>query len=165
MLWTSWILWTLAGNPGGQPVPYQIIEAGTRSPVRTPVAALFRDADAWIMGYSYLHAQQIPAPEVPSLSFEEQQVILLSIGERPTSGYTVSIDQVLLKDDTLRIWAHESCPSEGAMVLQVLTQPYVLFSVPIRKAVPVLVHLKACDGSEHLLKAKEATRWIEDLQR
>jgi len=165
MLWTLWMLWTLAGNPGGHPVSYQIIESGSRSPIRAPVAVAFQNADEWKMGYSYLHVQQIPTPEAPQISFDQQQVLLLGLGERPTSGYTVAVDQILRVGDTLQVWAHESCPSEDAMVLQVLTQPYILFSIPVTDAVPIRIRLKRCDGSETVLTVKEATRWMEELQR
>ncbi len=52
-------------------------------------------------------------------------VILIFAGEKPTGGYDFNVEDVEIRDDTLRIVVEEIEPREGDHVIQVLTYPMI----------------------------------------
>lgn len=61
---------------------------------------------------------------------KERTFLAVSIGERPTGGYSVNVKRIAKGNDTLYVDAIEEQPPQGAVVTQVLTYPYTVVSVP-----------------------------------
>lgn len=72
----------------------------------------------------------------PQVDFNTQMVIGIFLGNRPTSGYSVKITNVSMDLDgkIITVQAVENVPPPGTMVVQVITNPYHLISIPKRDA-------------------------------
>jgi len=81
-----------------------------------------------------LHADRSTTPELPAIDFENQVVVAVVLGERPTGGYEVEIDQVMANEDgAMRVEYTETVPGETCGVTQALTSPYILVTVNVEE--------------------------------
>ena len=110
---------------------WSVIATGQQSAVRVPaVGAITNDralADVW----GALFANRSPVPPIPAVDFAHETVILLLLGERRTGGYAVHIAEVIEYDRMveIRVWVEKPAPDD--MVIQVLTAPYTIATIPI----------------------------------
>ncbi|PSQ82850.1 MAG: hypothetical protein BRD30_13575 [Bacteroidetes bacterium QH_2_63_10] len=95
-----------------------------RTPLRIGV-------DAYASFWKRLHADQSSVPDRPEVDFEDTVVVAIVLGQRPTGGHSVEIDEVRATDDggEMRVTFTETVPGDGCLVTQALTSPYVLATV------------------------------------
>lgn len=55
--------------------------------------------------------------------------LIVTLGERPTAGYTVHIQKVEQQGNALHVYVKEKPPAKGAMVIQVISYPYTVVSI------------------------------------
>ncbi|MFE8072201.1 protease complex subunit PrcB family protein [Marinobacteraceae bacterium S3BR75-40.1] len=55
--------------------------------------------------------------------------LVVSLGQRPTAGYNLTLESAAAEDDILAISVRVNEPGENAMVAQVMTQPCLILSV------------------------------------
>lgn len=60
---------------------------------------------------------------------DERTYIIVSLGKRPTGGYSVNVSKVEQRGDTLHVYAEEKTPATGSMVIQVISYPMTVISV------------------------------------
>lgn len=61
---------------------------------------------------------------------DKNMYVLISGGERPTGGYRVEVDKVVMETpDRAYVSAYVAAPGKGSMVTQVITYPYVLIQI------------------------------------
>jgi hypothetical protein len=64
---------------------------------------------------------------IPNVNFDREQLVAINIGERPTSGYMVSVTSVVqLSNQDVVISYVEKRPSINARVTNVKSSPYVI---------------------------------------
>jgi len=66
----------------------------------------------------------------PSVDFERDGVVAVFMGERPTGGHGIQVEQVALRDDELLVEVLLQSPGPECLTTQALTQPYQIVSVP-----------------------------------
>jgi hypothetical protein len=94
--------------------------------------------EATLSSYSNVPVEQI--------DFSENQVILLSMGEKPTGGYTIRVDSVEEINGTLKLIATETHPGSNCMVTQALTAPYLFVKVlSVERIETVVVRTEVVD--------------------
>ncbi|HZX96570.1 MAG TPA: protease complex subunit PrcB family protein [Myxococcales bacterium] len=82
----------------------------------------------WEIEWPHLSGELTPAPEV---DFAHFMVLVAALGERPTSGYQVTIDDVrTIRNDRLAARILETVPGKGCGLLQVATTPAQAITVP-----------------------------------
>ncbi|PTX58301.1 protease stability complex PrcB-like protein [Melghirimyces profundicolus] len=59
----------------------------------------------------------------------DRTYLILSLGQRPTGGYSIRVNEVVKKGDTIRVVAEEVPPAKGSFTTQALTKPTVVISV------------------------------------
>jgi hypothetical protein len=64
------------------------------------------------------------------IRFDRQSVILLAVGEKPTSGYWGRIRGVQKQGSEIYVQGVVNRPGEGELTMQVLTYPYAAVVVP-----------------------------------
>jgi hypothetical protein len=64
------------------------------------------------------------------VDFAREMVLAFFLGEKPTSGYTATITEVLQLQDKLRVKVAVETPPPGSFLLQVLTQPFHIVRLP-----------------------------------
>jgi len=70
------------------------------------------------------------ASTTPTINFENFQVVAIFAGEKPTGGYSIEIISVQKISDKLIIQYKERAPSPNLMVIQILTQPFHIMTIP-----------------------------------
>jgi len=74
------------------------------------------------------------------------------MGERRTTGYNITIENIWVKDSVIHVEILKSTPAEGWAVAQVLTHPHVFASME-RSEMDVVFEATEDDGSQidHIL--------------
>ncbi|MEU4420311.1 protease complex subunit PrcB family protein [Actinoplanes sp. NPDC024001] len=97
-----------------------------------PGLFLLRTEDEWAGRWRQLTAGQQPAPDLPPVDWTTEVVLGLVLGFRPTTGYTVTIEQVVARYDVLEAQATEVRP--GGFTGQAVTVPVHVVAVPAADA-------------------------------
>jgi hypothetical protein len=110
-------------------VSMEKVAAGERGGIAAARQVVVRSEAEWQQLWSELGSRQA----IPKVDFEARMVVGVFLGTRPTSGFSVQIVEVRDESGVLSIRYAERGPSPGAMVLQALTAPFYLASVPARR--------------------------------
>jgi PrcB C-terminal len=87
-----------------------------------------RDAQTWDLTWPKLSGDRSVAPRI---DFNNSMVLVAALGERPTSGYFVSIEDVrVVAGPSLAAVVKEFVPGPGCGKLQVTTTPAIAVVVP-----------------------------------
>ncbi len=70
-----------------------------------------------------------PRPRPPRLDFSRREVILIAVGPRSSTGYSLHVVRVT-QSGNLDILVRERTPSLGETVTPAITYPYLLLTVP-----------------------------------
>lgn len=71
---------------------------------------------------------QINVPELPKIDFKKQSVVAIFMGQQRTGGYSVSITDVNVTENTAEISVIKTTPT--GMVTMALTAPYCIAIIP-----------------------------------
>ena len=71
-------------------------------------------------------------PLATAVDWSTEMVLLVALGDRPTSGYAVQIEHVRAGDGLIEIHACEREPGPACVVLEVETDPFQTVVVPTR---------------------------------
>ena len=120
-----------------EPMPVQVVYRGSRCPATQPGIRVIRDAASWAewqrqRQQMFFSVSNEPEAAAADLDFGQISVIVISMGQKPTPGYTVDVPEgsVRLQGTSLTISAIWQQPPEGAILPQVLTSPCVAITVP-----------------------------------
>ncbi len=85
--------------------------------------------------YLYQSAADLPADVATihalGVDFETEDLIVVALGEQPTAGFGVTIQQAALEGDALVVYGRSfSAPDGDSVVPQVLTYPYAYAVIP-----------------------------------
>jgi hypothetical protein len=133
-LWLAVLLGLWGCLPSAQQslpqVPFTTVEQGTDSGMTDPMWGTVRDAETWARLWDRHTLDQVPPPEPPPIDFDQHMVFMYIAGERPTSGYTVEVTEVLGGDGLWTARVVERRPARGSFVAQVITHPYHIIRLP-----------------------------------
>ena len=108
------------------PYPYQVLAEGDFSGVRSPMEEIIDNNVEW-QQFWRLHMSRTSSPEpVPQVDFASFVVVALFAGDKPSSGYSITIVAVTEKDSDVRI-DYRIEGSGGP--LQILTQPFAILKL------------------------------------
>ena len=132
------LLLVACGSGLNQPPASQVSEAmrvlyrGIQCPATQAGIQIIRDADAWSEWQSQrqkmsFSAEKDTANAAPDLNFGQISVIVISMGQRTTAGYSVDVadGSVTLNGTTLTVNTVWQEPLAGAILPQVVTSPCV----------------------------------------
>ena len=126
------------GEDAAMSSPFETIERGFHSGLREARAEAIRGAASWAALWR-AHVGPSPAGEeksAPFVDFTQEMVLAFFLGEQRTSGYEATIARITQEEARLLVSVEVTSPPPGAMLLQVLTQPYHLVRTP-RSDLPV----------------------------
>jgi len=106
-----------------QPIPILAQHHGDDPALRDPLVRLIqtrRQLEAF-------HADQLEAIDV---NFNVHSLLLIAIGERPTSGWWSRVDHVQQIGNHLYFQGVANAPGPGQMVTQILTYPWTAIVIP-----------------------------------
>ena len=120
-------------------VAYTTVDQGRYSGVRESLQVVIRGEQEWAALWSRHASGRRPAPSPPLIDFSAEMVVGLFLGQKSTGGYSVEITRAEVDGSNLRFYYRESKPPPGAIVPQVLSQPYHLVRLSKSEGVPVFV--------------------------
>lgn len=125
------------------------MRSGTFSGIQEGDERVIRDADEFDTLWSELHAHVTNPPSTPDVNFEEEVVFAIMLGQRPTAGYGIEIDDVLYNpdDDVIEVFYAELEPREAAAT--VITSPFLIASVEAPNLDAEFEFNKADETREH----------------
>ena len=104
--------------------------AESRSGLASARREVVRDAASWARLWAEIHDERSPAPPLPAVDFAREMLVVAALGTRPSGGYSVAVQKVVVHGDTLDVSVLESCPARDAMVTMALTQPVHVVRLP-----------------------------------
>jgi hypothetical protein len=115
-------------------IEFTTLASGTRSGLREPLTRVVR---TWF-GFSELWKQHAAGTDLvpPGIDFTTEMVVVVALGERPSTGFSVSIERIVSDAGFLRVEARErelAGPAGAAM-----TQPFAMVRLA-RSTAPVQV--------------------------
>ena len=96
-----------------------------------------RDSASWAALWPRIVGTHSPRPRPPAVNFNEEMLLVASMGRRATGGYVIAIDSVEAVRDTLRIVVREQSPGPRCGTTAALSAPVALARVQ-RTALPVV---------------------------
>ncbi|MFH1513827.1 MAG: protease complex subunit PrcB family protein [bacterium] len=110
-------------------LPQEVIDEGPMG-FANPTEIIVRDHNTWANIWRELHPNQTPPP----INFELHQAVVVGLGERISSGFSVHIDCVKRVNDSGGIGTHvqytEEIPAPECPVENVVTTPYQIVITP-----------------------------------
>ncbi len=88
-----------------------------------PVRKVITDEETWAAAWDRIHAHVSPSPPAPSVDFGSSVIVLVAMGVRPTTGYSVTIQEVRRHEDRLLVTVTERSPGPRCRTGQALTAP------------------------------------------
>lgn len=119
-----------------EPVAFELLSRGglgVAQPARPdPQAVAYRlihDAATWREFWT-----QSSADSLPGVDFETEAVLCVYQGKKATGGYEISVHDLRLTGETLRVTLELREPNPGDMLIQVETDPYAIYKVQLPQA-------------------------------
>lgn len=103
---------------------------GDFSGVRSKRLLVVRDVNEFTELWSDHVAGISPPQSQPTVGFGTDMLIAAFAGERPTGGYSITIEDVRENSDFIVIEIETETPGDNCAVTQAVTQPYHIVVVP-----------------------------------
>jgi PrcB C-terminal len=116
-----------AAPSGAEVVEFKVIEKGTQSLISRDTELFFTDAVKFERWYeSHNHDRKAPA-----INFNQEMAVVVVL-PRNTGGFTVNLDRIVTAPDQITVVYTETRPTQNMAVIQALTQPYFIATLPKR---------------------------------
>lgn len=76
-----------------------------------------------------LPGRNLSLEALKTIEFEREHIVLASIGQKPTGGYSVTLDSSEIRGGTLELRVRVAEPAPGTIVTQALTTPCAVIAV------------------------------------
>ncbi|MFC4076921.1 protease complex subunit PrcB family protein [Salinithrix halophila] len=83
-----------------------------------------------------------------SISQKDRTYLIIGLGERPTGGYRVDVENIIKRGEEIHVYAKEIAPTPGTMVTQAITHPVQVVSIPRTDESRVHFHVKSRSSSK-----------------
>ncbi len=108
-----------------------VVYRGNYCPETQPAIRLIELAEVWNDWYKTTESN---ANTTGNVDFASHSVIVISMGEKPSAGYSLDLSQadesVVIRGNSLNIKSIWRQPAEDDVVAQVITSPCIAISVP-----------------------------------
>lgn len=118
---TSFILRSKASET--QNVEFEVFAQGDISGYFEETYLVVKTEAEWANVWKKHTAPSVPSSSPPEIDFSRNMVICAFMGERPTAGYNISIEEIWI-DGKMHIEIVKRSPQKDGVVAQVLTYPY-----------------------------------------
>lgn len=132
-----------AGQPSAPRETVPVIRLSDRASAFTDYSGLVdsasftvRDSEQWIRAWTAIHRPFIPPPPAPAVDFAREMVVVAALGNRPTEGYDIVVENAAEDSTGIEVGLRVSSPAPGCPVSAAMTQPVDLARIPAsRRAV------------------------------
>ncbi|HEY9838969.1 MAG: protease complex subunit PrcB family protein [Candidatus Sericytochromatia bacterium] len=114
-------------------LPMHTLSQISNSRILTPRYVVAQDAES----FRQLWIEHVgSADNLPAVDFSREMVVAAFMGEQPSGGYALTIQEVAEEAGHLKVRVLKSRPSPEQMVIQMLTAPAHLLAIP-RRDLPI----------------------------
>jgi hypothetical protein len=113
-----------------EPPKIRTLAKGGFSGFQEPAEIVVTNATQWAEVWKKHSAQQKPAKPAPEVNFEKETVLLVSLGQKRSGGYSVEITGLEESDGKTKVIAKTKAPKPGGIQLQAITSPFHIVAVP-----------------------------------
>ena len=120
-------------SPLAPELTYRPIAQGT-TVITLPGTRVFVDASSWNAFATQMGLRAVsnnPDEPVPSVDFSSETLVVMMLGQRPTSGHTIEVQRISDTGSRVVVEAREIKPCVGATVL---TYPVLAIAVASRRS-------------------------------
>ena len=107
-----------------QPVPIQACWQGAADPALASHQLLL------VTSEDQLQALGAPSLKDAQVDFDQNDAVLVTMGQQPTGGYWICVDAIQKVGDVLYLQGRANAPGEEAVVTLAQTHPYCLVTIP-----------------------------------
>ncbi len=75
--------------------------------------------------------------KVSTNDVQQSNFVILNMGEKPTGGYSITVESVVETEKNIVIKVKETNPEPGAMLIQSITYPYCVVKINSKKEIIV----------------------------
>jgi len=129
-----------------QDVQFRVIDWGHQSGYLEETYLIVRNEAEWAKVWEKHIALCIPKTQYPKIVFSKNMVICAFMGNRPTTGYSISVERIWTDGERIHVEIAKCSPPKDAIVGQVLTHPYVFTSIE-RTDLEVVFRVTEEDGT------------------
>jgi protease stability complex PrcB-like protein len=112
------------------PLSFMRIGSWASSGIATSLRAVIRTEAEWRELWSRLNSNVDPTPEPPRVDFAYDVVIAVALGQRPSGGHAIRVDEIRATDTLLTVSLTEVSPGTNCVVSHVMTQPVDVVRAP-----------------------------------
>lgn len=125
----------------GEPVPLTRLGSAPApltyySGLTTGQRVVIRDAETWRTTWSAIWSRVSPVPDLPSIDFGREMVVVAALGQRSGGGYGILVNAAATDATGLTILIRTTSPGRSCITTQALTQPVDVARLP-RSELPV----------------------------
>jgi hypothetical protein len=141
---------------GASTVAYRILDRGVTAtgPFASQSFRIISEAPVFTEAFQSLHAAEVPRPTSPEVDFAQSAVLILSLGQQPSAGYQIDVEQIKQQGEVLNVQLRLSKPSSTSVQATVVTSPFIVIQVPKQ---PSWHTAKFFDQEQKLLVSLEAS--------
>jgi hypothetical protein len=130
LLGGAWIAYSeLWRHGGGKPVAFRVLPNALGAVKLT--APTFQHFRKRLYFENYLATKLSRIPPLPPVDFTRDEVLLVAVGARSSTGYAVRIESVTNQRGRIVVRVREITPSLGDHVVARVTYPYTLATIPL----------------------------------
>jgi hypothetical protein len=119
------------GNAGMLLQSQQVLSiTGAWSGYQAPARLIIADEQAWAAAWATIHLGNSEQPPLPAINFASSVLVLAAMGERPSTGYSVTILEVRASSGTLNVTVRERSPGSSCFTGAAMTSPVHVVEVP-----------------------------------
>ncbi len=118
------------GEEKAQETPFEIIVQESHGGPEVAQCIEFREENTLNHFYTKVNMTRRPGLPVPEVDFEKETIVALCLGEKTTSGYSITIDHIEQTDEGQVVWVKEIGPGPDDMVAMVICQPFTIVKFP-----------------------------------
>ncbi len=82
--------------------------------------------EIWTQAMSRFHDK----PEIPTIDFEKNQVLLIALGVKNNGGYKFQIDRIIENKNSIVVYYFENKPGANCVTTQAIVFPFELIEIP-----------------------------------
>jgi hypothetical protein len=100
------------------------------SGIKEKLHLVIRDRSAWLDVWKVIHERNVPLPRLPEIDFSREMIVVVGLGQKSSSGYTILVDRAYEENNELAIDVVSGSPERHCVVLTWLTQPVDIVRLP-----------------------------------
>ena len=122
-------------DPAG-PLPVTpLVQRGTSaSPDFAQQNLVVRDAQTWETTWAALYKGVSPRPALPGVDFARDLVVVVSMGGKPTAGYSVAVSTADEASGAITVGITQTAPGSSCVLPQIVTNPVAVARIPFHSA-------------------------------